>query len=147
MPCPDIDDITTISRTGEVVNPEVREHLTTCETCNLDLHILIAARHLYRPDLQLRPEVQVPPGLNERVLAKIARKRVRRADVRPADTLVAAALGVATALAAVFVTEVANAPGVTPAELAFLAAAGGAAAAWMQSRAGKRDVDLALELI
>ena len=147
MPCPDIDDITTISRTGEVVNPEVREHLTTCETCKLDLHIVIEAGHLYRPDPRQSPEIQVPPGLNERVLARIARKRVHRADVRPADSLVAAALGVAAALAAVFVTEVASAPGVTPTELALLAAAGGTAAAWVQSRAGKRDVDLALELI
>ena len=146
MPCPDIDKITVVHQVGEVTAPEIREHLATCETCKLDLHIVIEAGHLYRPDPQLSPETKVPPGLNERVLARIARKRVRRADVRPADSFVAAALGVAAALAAVFVTEVASAPGVTPAELALLAAAGGTAAAWMQSRAGKRDIDLALEL-
>ena len=147
MRCPDIDKITAVHQFGEVVASEVREHLTTCESCNLDLHILIEAGYLYRPDPQLRPETQVPPGLNERVLARIARKRVRRADVRPADNLVAAVLGVATVLATVFVTGTVNAAGVTSTELALLAAAGGTAAAWMQSRAGKRDIALALELI
>ncbi len=147
MPCLDFDELTVFSRDGRLAGPGVREHLRTCDTCKLDLLIMTGLRDVYLPERQSIPKTQVPPGLNRRILARIARRRVRRADVRPADSLVAAVLGVATVLAAVFVTGTVNAPGVTSTELALLAAAGGTAAAWLQSKAGKRNVALALELI
>ena len=147
MSCLDFDELTVFSRDRRLAGPGVREHLQTCETCRIDLLIMAGLRYVYHPELQSIPETQVPPGLNRRILARIARRRVRRADVRPTDSLVAAVLGVAAVLAAVFVTGTVNAPGVTSTELALLAAAGATAAAWLQSGAAKRDVALALELI
>ena len=147
MPCLDLDELIVLRRDHRLAGPDVREHLGTCDTCKMDLIIMTGLSSLYFPEGSVVPQAQVPPGLNRRALARIARRRVRRADVRPADNLVAVAIGAATVLAAVFVTGTVSAPGVTSTELALLAAAGGIAAAWMQSKAGKRDVAQALELI
>lgn len=48
--------------------PEVLEHLKSCPSCWLDWQIQQGARYA------LDPEAEVPPGLNERAIARIERE-------------------------------------------------------------------------
>ncbi len=71
MTCP---DPTLLSRANSPEpDPEVVEHLKSCPSCWLDWQIQHGARYA------LNPEVEVPPGLNERAMARIQRE-ARRLD-------------------------------------------------------------------
>lgn len=71
MTCP---DPTLLSRaTSPEADPEVVEHLRSCPSCWLDWQIQHGARYA------LNPEAELPPGLNERAMARIERE-ARRLD-------------------------------------------------------------------
>lgn len=71
MTCP---DLTLLTRTNsQEADPEVLEHLSSCPSCWLDWQIQRGARYA------LNPETEVPPGLNERAMARIERE-ARRLD-------------------------------------------------------------------
>lgn len=81
MPCPDILRVTD-DRPGTEVDADVREHIRTCAACQLDVLVVRAARNAFEPDPETRARLD---SLNERVMRKIADRRIERAVVRPAD--------------------------------------------------------------
>lgn len=119
-------------------DPEVRNHLRTCEDCYLDLMIIRALRRAYHPD------VEVPALLSDHVVDVISGGAGAREEVvRPVDMWVTALLGGTLALATIFATGGSTAPGVTLLELGLFTAAAGAIAVWAQHRAGPRDAAFA----
>jgi predicted anti-sigma-YlaC factor YlaD len=66
MTCP--DPIALARTNSPDADPEVVEHLKSCPSCLLDWQIRQGARYA------LDPEAEVPPGLNERAIARIERK-------------------------------------------------------------------------
>ena len=119
-------------------DPEVRDHLRTCDDCNVDLLIARAARQAFHPD------IEVPTHLSEHVLDVITGGERAREEVdRPVDMWVTAVLGGTLTLATIFATGGSTEPGVTLVELALFSAAAGAVAAWAQHRARHRDAAFA----
>ena len=82
--------------------------------------------------------------LDELVLRQMAKRRARRATVRPADAWLTALLGTLTTAAAIVATGGHLQPGATVLELTFFAAAGGIGAATVQLLAGRRERALAM---
>ncbi|MDE2761955.1 MAG: hypothetical protein OXQ94_16330 [Gemmatimonadota bacterium] len=66
MTCPDPVALTRAN--PPAADPEVVDHLKSCPSCWLDWQIQQGARYA------LDPEAEVPPGLNERAIARIERK-------------------------------------------------------------------------
>jgi hypothetical protein len=64
MTCPDYDDLVDFYH-GQVLDPEVEKHLTTCPTCRTDLAILDLVSAAWEPDTEM------PEGLIERALASL----------------------------------------------------------------------------
>lgn len=141
MPCPDILRVTG-DRPGAEVDADVREHIRTCPACQLDLVVVRAARKAFEPDPEARARLN---SLNERVLRKIADRRIERAVVRPAENGVTALLGALAAAAAILTAGGHMQPGATTLELALAAAGVGVAAAWAHRLAGRREHTLALQ--
>ena len=141
IPCPDIIDVTD-DRPGVEVDADVREHVRTCPSCQLDLRVVRAARKAFEPDPETRARLDI---LNERVLRNIAKLRIQRAVVRPADNGVTALLAALAAAAAILTAGGHLQPGATAFELALAAAGVGVAAAWAHRLAGRREHTLALQ--
>ncbi len=66
MTCPDPTALTRAS--SPQADPDVLEHLKSCPSCWLDWQIQHGARYA------LNPEAELPPGLNERAMARIERE-------------------------------------------------------------------------
>ena len=69
MTCPDPIALTRAS--SPQADPDVLEHLKRCPSCWLDWQIQHGARYA------LNPEAELPPGLNERAMARIEREARR----------------------------------------------------------------------
>ncbi len=82
--------------------------------------------------------------LDELVLRQMAKQRVGRATVRPADVWLTVLLGTMMTAAAIVATGGHLQPGATVLELTFFAAAGGIGAATVQLLAGRRERTLAV---
>ena len=143
MPCPDISDVIN-DKPGTEMNPGTWEHLQTCPTCRFDLLVMGATRKAFKPEPEPGSRAHLD-HLNDLVMRKIARRRIQRATVRPADVWVTALLGALTIAAAILATGGHLQPGATALELALVAAGGGAAATGAQILAGRRDRTLALQ--
>lgn len=141
MTCPDTLRVTD-DGPGAEVDADVREHLRTCPACHLDRLVIRAAREAFEPDPETRAHLD---SLNERVMRRIADRRIQQAVVRPADNGVTALLGALTAAAAILTTGGHLQPGATILELALAATGAGAAAAWAHKLAGRREHTLALQ--
>ena len=141
MPCPDIIRVTD-DRPGAEVDADLREHIRTCPECQLDVLAIRAARKAFEPDPEARAHLD---SLNERVLRKIADRRIQRAVVRPADNGLTALLAALAAAAAILTTGGHLQPGATTLELALAATGVGVAAAWAHRLAGRREHTLALQ--
>lgn len=74
MTCPDPLALTRANSPD--ADPEVVEHLKSCPSCWLDWQIQHGARYA------LNPEAEVPPGLNERAMARIEREAKRLDEVQ-----------------------------------------------------------------
>jgi len=141
MPCPDILGVTNDGPRPEV-DADVREHISTCPACQLDLLVVRAARKAFEPDPEARAHLD---SLNERVLRRFADRQIQRAVVRPADNGVTALLAALAAAAAILTAGGHLQPGATAFELVLAAAGVGLAAAWAHRRAGRMEHTLALQ--
>ena len=74
MTCP--DPIVFLRATSLEADPELVAHLKSCPSCQLDWQIQQAVGYA------LSPERELPPGLNERALARIERKARQEDEVR-----------------------------------------------------------------
>lgn len=102
MTCPDYDDLVDFYH-GQVLDPEVEKHLSTCPTCRTDLAILDLVSAAWEPDTEM------PEGLIERALAGLpARQRITTSI---AERLRWAVLAPVTAACGLVVM---GAPGVDP---------------------------------
>lgn len=108
---------------------------------SLDLLLEHAVKEAFEPESE-RPRRL--GELDELVLRQMAKRRVGRATVRPADAWLTALLGMLTTAAAIMATGGHLQPGATVLELAFFAAAGGIGAAAVQLLAGRRERTLAV---
>lgn len=77
MTCP--DPIALTRANSPDADPEVVEHLRSCPSCWLDWQIQQGARYA------LNPEAELPPGLNERAMARIEREARRTEEARRKD--------------------------------------------------------------
>ena len=141
MSCPDIFSITS-QEPGTEIDPGTWEHLQTCPVCRFDLLVIGATKRAFKPQRGSREHLE---HLNDLVIKRIAKLRIRRALVRPVDVWVTALLGALTIAAAVLATGGHLQPGATILELALVAAGGGAAAAGAQILVGRRDRALAVQ--
>lgn len=140
MTCPDSCD-TFRHEPGTQPNAAAREHVRSCPACRLDLLLEQAVCTAFQPE----PERPGRLGeLNELVLGRMARRRVGRATVRPADAWLTALLGTLTTAAAIVTTGGHLQPGATVLELTLFAAAGGVCTVCAQLVAGRRERALAI---
>lgn len=135
MTCPDSYDVFD-HEPGAQPNAATREHLRFCPACRLDLLLEQAVRRAFEPEPERPRHLD---ELNESVLWQMARRRVGRAAVRPADAWLTALLGTLTTAAAIMTTGGHLQPGATFLELTLFAAGGGIAAATAQLLAGRRE--------
>ena len=105
-----------------------------------DLLLEHAVREAFEPEPERPRRLD---ELDELVLRRMAKRRVTRATVRPADAWLTALLGTLTTAAAIMATGGHLQPGATLLELTLFAAAGGIGTAAALLLAGRRERMLA----
>ncbi len=133
MNCPDINRLIDF-QADDRPDAELEAHLAECASCQADLQLL---REI---SAALRPEIEVPERLDQRVMAgfpPLPEDNLERRQVPAAHVVGSGALGAFTTIAALVATGSAGTG--SPADLLLFSVAVGLVASGVRTRVGRRS--------